>query len=236
MTPQRKGKRGPRALRAEIHSVIMDRLTTNHWGPGEHLSIDGLARELKVSPTPVREALVSLEPTGLITYRAQRGYVVAPPLDTSQIAQLIEARLVVERAALTRAFGAGWSRFVVELREAQQEHARAAEAVRSSDTVDYDLLPEYYDLLHEYFAADIKFHRAFFTSAGNEFLCSMHESLGAHAHRMRQTLARGREYLDLDQTLHEHEQILQRVEERNHDGALQALDVHLTNVRSRFSV
>src|SRR5699024_61113 len=78
-----------RAMRTEIHQIIFDRLTTTTWAPGERLRIDGLARELNVSPTPVREAMVSLERSGLITYRPQRGYVVAPPLDQQQIDQLI---------------------------------------------------------------------------------------------------------------------------------------------------
>ncbi|QGH70063.1 GntR family transcriptional regulator [Pseudactinotalea sp. HY158] len=221
-------KREPRALRADIHSALFDRLTTNHWAPGDHLSIDGLARELKVSPTPVREAMVALERSGLIKYRAQRGYVVAPPLDPHQIGQLIDARLVVERAALTRAFTADWPQFVQALRGAQRAHSQAAERIRSSTVMDYGRMREYFD-------ADIQFHRAFFTFSENEFLTTMHESLGAHAHRMRQTWAGGRENFDLDETLHEHEQILNRVEERNHDGALAALGDHLVNVRTRFS-
>lgn len=220
-------KRKPRALRADIHSILFDRLTTNHWKPGAHLSIDGLARELKVSPTPVREAMVALERSGLIEYRAQRGYIVAPPLNPQQIGELIDARLVVERAALTRAFSANWEEFVSELRDAQRAHSHAADLVRSSETMDYARLRGYFD-------ADIQFHRAFFTFSENEFLTTMHESLGAHAHRMRETWARGREHFDLDETIHEHKQILNRVEERNHDGALAALQEHLVNVRTRF--
>ncbi|HLS04545.1 MAG TPA: hypothetical protein VK030_07250, partial [Actinomycetales bacterium] len=57
---------------------------------------------------------------------------------------------------------------------------------------------------------------------------------GAHAHRMRQTLASGRDKFDLDETLAEHHKILSRVEDRNHDGALLALEEHLMNVCSRF--
>lgn len=217
----------PTALRAEIHSTLLDRLTTNHWRPGEHLSIDGLARELNVSPTPVREAMVALERTGLVNYRAKRGYIVAPPLDRTQISQLIEARLVMERAALSKAISTSWLQFSQTLREAQERQRRAAASAQEGDHIDYSRLREYLD-------ADITFHRAFFEYAENEFLSAMHEGLGGHAHRMRQSLARGREFFDFPETLSEHEQILMRVEERNHDGALAALERHLMNVRDRF--
>lgn len=216
-----------RAMRTEIHQIIFDRLTTTTWAPGERLSIDGLARELNVSPTPVREAMVSLERSGLITYRPQRGYVVAPPLDQQQIDQLIDARLVVERAALTRAFRAGWPDLAEQLRSAHDIHARTAQRIEHSEAMDYSLVREYFD-------ADMAFHRVFLTFAQNEFLTSMHRSLGAHAHRMRHMWAKGREHLDLAETIEEHTKITNRVSEHDHDGALEALQEHLVNVSQRF--
>src|SRR5699024_759432 len=86
----------------------------SRWAPGSRLSIDGLARDLEVSPTPVREAMVSLERSGLVEYVALRGYVVAPPLDAVHMTELLDARKVVESAALGRAFQ-DHDAFLVEL-------------------------------------------------------------------------------------------------------------------------
>src|SRR5690625_5318982 len=91
-------------LRAELEELILERLLESRWSPGSRLSIDGLARDLEVSPTPVREAMVSLERSGLVEYVALRGYVVAPMLDVEQMTELLDARKVVEAAALNRAF------------------------------------------------------------------------------------------------------------------------------------
>ena len=91
-------------LRAEVEELILQRLLEARWPPGARLSIDGLARDLEVSPTPVREAMVSLERSGLVEYVALRGYVVAPMLDAEQMTELLDARRVVETAALGRAF------------------------------------------------------------------------------------------------------------------------------------
>ena len=87
-----------------VQLQILQRLLEARWPPGARLSIDGLARDLEVSPTPVREAMVSLERSGLVEYVALRGYVVAPMLDAEQMTELLDARLVVETAALGRAF------------------------------------------------------------------------------------------------------------------------------------
>src|SRR5690625_5952809 len=71
-------------LRDEVAELLLQRLLEARWAPGSRLSIDGLARDLEVSPTPVREAMVSLERSGLVEYVALRGYVVAPMLDVEQ--------------------------------------------------------------------------------------------------------------------------------------------------------
>src|SRR5690625_5591325 len=68
-------------LRAEVEELILERLLESRWSPGSRLSIDGLARDLEVSPTPVRGAMVSLERSGPVEYVALRGYAVAPMLD-----------------------------------------------------------------------------------------------------------------------------------------------------------
>ena len=44
-------------LRAEVEELILQRLLEARWPPGSRLSIDGLARDLEVSPTPVREEI-----------------------------------------------------------------------------------------------------------------------------------------------------------------------------------
>ena len=112
-------------LRAEVEELILERLLESRWSPGSRLSIDGLARDLEVSPTPVREAMVSLERSGLVEYVALRGYVVAPMLDVEQMTELLDARKVVEAAALNRAF----ENFEALLTDLEAAHARHGEVI-----------------------------------------------------------------------------------------------------------
>jgi DNA-binding GntR family transcriptional regulator len=78
-----RGIDGPRrsVLADEIYEILKSKLMDHVVEPGARLSIDGLSRDLKVSPTPIREALARLESDGLVTKRAHHGYTAAPLID-----------------------------------------------------------------------------------------------------------------------------------------------------------
>lgn len=213
-------------LRGGVQARVLKRFSEGHWEPGARISIDGLARELGVSPTPVREALIGMESSGLVEYRSRRGYVVATPLNPEQIGALIDARQVIERAALDRAFERGWESLRDELVAAHAAQSEASRRLRQNRDSDYARFILYVN-------ADANFHDVFFRCAENDFLASMRDSLGAHIHRMRQTWEAGAAAMDAEEALAEHSEILRRVDEHNHDGALEALRQHLDNVLFR---
>lgn len=212
-------------LRAEVEELILQRLLESSWAPGSRLSIDGLARDLEVSPTPVREAMVSLERSGLVEYVALRGYVVAPPLDAEHMTELLDARKVVETAALGRAFR-DQDALLEDLDAAHTAHAEVLARIGEDGSEDYTLL-------NEHFRADWAFHQVFFAHAENRYLRSMVENLGTYTHRMRQTWSGGPQMFDGHVAHQEHGLILEKVRQHNHDGALAALTAHLDGVLSR---
>jgi DNA-binding GntR family transcriptional regulator len=71
--------------------------------PGERVTIDILARELGVSPTPIREALARLGSDGLVRKRAMAGYRATPLLTRAEFEELFELRLLLECPAAARA-------------------------------------------------------------------------------------------------------------------------------------
>lgn len=212
-------------LRAEVEELILQRLLEARWPPGARLSIDGMARDLEVSPTPVREAMVSLERSGLVEYVALRGYVVAPMLDPAQMTELLDARRVVEAAALGRAFE-DVDALLADLERAHAAHGDVIDRITAAGEVTYELL-------QEHFHADWSFHQTLFDHAGNRYLCTMVETVRAHTHRMRQTWVGGPPALDVDEAYAEHGKILEKVRRHHHDGALQALEEHLSAVLER---
>src|SRR3982074_891458 len=86
-------------LRDSVYEAIKGLLMDNDLAPGSRLSIDGLARELQVSPTPVREAMTRLESDGLVAKRPHAGYIVAPLMDRVALDNLYEIRLLIEPQA-----------------------------------------------------------------------------------------------------------------------------------------
>lgn len=205
--------------------MILERLLQSHWPPGSRLSIDGLARDLGVSPTPVREALVSLEQSGLVEYTALRGYVIAPKLTVEQIDELLDARSAIETAVLSRAFRR-WESLVVRLDQAHAAHAEVVHRIEAMPE------PQFGDV-REHFQRDWAFHQVLFDHAGNRYLNQIVEVLRPHTHRMRQSWEGAPVSLDVGEALSEHAAILDMVQQRNHDGANRALLEHLSNVRAR---
>ena len=83
-------------LADHVYEELLASLMDGRLEPGAAVSIDGTARELDVSPTPVREALARLEHTGMVRRVALKGYRVAPVFTREDFAELMEARLAIE--------------------------------------------------------------------------------------------------------------------------------------------
>lgn len=225
-TPGLRGGIERRGLRDHVHERILELLLSGGLEPGTRLGIDTIARELDVSPTPVREAMVQLERTGLVTREALKGYRVAPPLGAAQLAELFDARLMLETTA-TRMAAPATAELLADLRAAQRRHARAGSAVAAA-LADGRVDPA---LTAEYFAADTGFHDAVLHHSGNRYLQQMSEALGAQVHRMRQTALQG--VPDVEEAVAEHDAVLEAFATGDAEAPVAAMHRHLENVRER---
>lgn len=72
-----KVERAP-SKQERTYAVLRERILDGTYGPGYRLVIDAIARELEVSPMPVREAIRRLEAEGWVIYQANQGAQVAP--------------------------------------------------------------------------------------------------------------------------------------------------------------
>ncbi|SEG88774.1 DNA-binding transcriptional regulator, GntR family [Thermomonospora echinospora] len=78
-----------------IYQTLRERIIDGAYAPGIRLSQGGLAEELQVSRTPLREALHRLEADGLVLSEANRGMQVAPTTP-AHVEQYYGLRLLVE--------------------------------------------------------------------------------------------------------------------------------------------
>ncbi len=63
-------------VREQIYEYVKQAIITNEYKPGELLSIEHLAHDFGVSATPIREALIRLENSGLLNLIPNKGAVV----------------------------------------------------------------------------------------------------------------------------------------------------------------
>lgn len=89
-------------LRTRVRDHLLVRIVDGAFAPGQALRIRSLARELEVSPTPVREALIELQRDGWLRTSANRGFTVKP-LDAGEVRQLYPLIWTLEVHALREA-------------------------------------------------------------------------------------------------------------------------------------
>ena len=86
-------------VREKVYNYLKSAILSGNFDPGERLTEEHLATKMKVSRTPVREALHKLESEGLITPRKKRGFIASRD-SKEEVEELFELRAVLEGYAL----------------------------------------------------------------------------------------------------------------------------------------
>lgn len=207
-----------RALADHVFDQLLTMLLDGTLAAGSSLNIDGLARELDVSPTPVREALARLESTGMVRRVALRGYSVAPAPTPKELSDLMDARLVVEPANAWYACRRGGPELLADLEDA----VRQLESSPNGPT---------YREFREYWAADERFHELIARAADNDFLFASYAALGGLIQRFRQFAGVG--VTDKDEAIVEHRAILDALRSGDPEAARDLMARHIEGVKSR---
>ncbi|SEE84693.1 DNA-binding transcriptional regulator, GntR family [Ruania alba] len=212
-----------RALVDDVYDAVLALLMDQVIGPGERASIDGLARELDVSPTPVREALTRLEVEGLVVKRALKGYVAAPLLDAAGMRDLYEMRRLLEPEAARRtaeraATGVG------------EQLATLLDAMRS-DGVRAARGADRYGDYRQFIDEDMHFHHVVANASGSPLLEESIVRLRAHMHLYRLNFR----HTFVHDTNDEHAAILSAVRGRDPEAARVAMLEHIDSSYARIS-
>ncbi len=90
-----------------VYEAIEERILDRRLPAGKRINIDALARELNVSPTPVREALGRLAAERYVNFLPYKGYAVVAVPSSRQHADMMGVRRLLEgegaRQAVVRA-------------------------------------------------------------------------------------------------------------------------------------
>jgi DNA-binding GntR family transcriptional regulator len=194
-----------------IKAMVMDHVVR----PGARVSIDGLARELAVSPTPVREALARLESDGLVVKEPLKGYRATSLLTREEFDDLYQFRRLIEPWAARNAAERITPVGAAELRR-EMDSARAPVA---DDYEGYKALT----------AHDTRFHALLARLSGSEQVRMAFERTHCHLHIFRL-------HFDRDigtEALAEHRRISDAVLAGDAAGAEGAMLAHLDSAMSQ---
>ncbi|WP_344618439.1 GntR family transcriptional regulator [Dactylosporangium salmoneum] len=183
---------------------IRVRIIDGRYGPGHRLVLSSLARELDVSPVPVREAIRRLEAEGLVHFERNVGARVAT-LQDDEWEQLVEMLALLDGFA----FAAAAPRVsAADLAEAREFNG-ALRAAASAGQIDHDEVM----LLHR------RFHRALYRCCGNRYVIESLDGIWDRidASRVLSTLYPA---LRLKTAVEEHDALLDRLERGEDDATV----------------
>lgn len=206
------------SLATEVYETVFGQLMALKIAPGSRITVDNLARELRVSQTPIREALGRLEAEGLVNKTHLVGYSAAPQVSAKQFADLYELRLLLEPDAARRAVAKLTADAVAELTEAAGVMGRRAKS--GDERARYS----------QFARQDAVFHDMIMKIAGNELIRETLNHQHVHFHIFR-LMFHSRV---TEEALEEHEAIVAAFEARDADGAEKAMRAHIERSRDRL--
>jgi len=218
----------PQVLSERVYRAVLQMLAQGSLRRGATLRISVLSKALGVSPTPVREALARLAATGLITHEARKGYRISSPLTAGQIRELMDARRLIEVAAIDHACRFGGEPFRAELATALAAQEAAVNRLHSATPANRS---ERAALEWRVLEADLHFHQVIFDHTHNRFIRFMADALNAQLHRVRQSAEQG--LFDDLQALAEHKTILEAVMTGDGSTARDTMVHHMNLVEQR---
>lgn len=202
---------------------IRDRILALALAPGMQLDETILRDTLGISRTPAREALNRLVTEGLVEVRASKGFFVRS-LDLDEIARLFDAYLISELSI------ASLCRFThpnlaADLRTIQEHHRRAVEN----------------QAFLEITATNAAFHTRIADATDNSFLIEFSRRIHNYARRLAYFSysweSEDQAYFSAQQTriVEDHNEIIDRVEQRDRDGLIEVVTLHSELFRTRIA-
>jgi DNA-binding GntR family transcriptional regulator len=202
-------------LREQVRDLILERVMSGFYAPGERLVETRIAQELSVSQAPVREALRDLEQLGCVVHEPFRGCRVRE-LSIADLLEAFPVRAALEgvaaRLAAERITDDALGRLAAHI-EAMRAAAKAGDALAES-------------------AADAAFHATIVEAAGNAVLSRQWEQLQPHA---RTFISITLPASDNGPVADRHLPILAALTRRDPAAASAAMEEHLSDVAERLA-
>ena len=200
----------------KAYRALWDRILSGEYQPGDRLKERDICADLKVSRTPVREALRKLAADGLVVIEPRRGGMVAD--------------LNMEEAAEIFSLGAMLESFAAQLAARRVTDARVAKLDRLLKAMRDVLASDAADMRTAYLKLDREFHSEIIDMAGNRSLASVLRQLVRLPVLVKAFTQYSSE--DLRQSFHHHENIVAAIRAGDEEWAASAMRAHVLAGRS----
>jgi DNA-binding GntR family transcriptional regulator len=202
----------PPSLKEIAYQAIKDSVIANKLTPGVFYSEQAIARELGISKTPVREALINLASKGFITILPRRGFKVNA-LHEEHIREIFEFRHALERAVVLH---------ITPMVTDQSIHAIEAINSKAAKTSDQKA----------FIKLDRQFHRSLASFTDNRYITDALENLWDLCEWVATVVyhLKGRPH----EAVQEHKAITEKLKTHDTEGAVAAMEEHLRITEQRL--
>ena len=194
-------------MREQVYEYLRDEISNRKLLPGAFININEISRQLGISKTPLRDAIIQLEIEGFVTVLPRRG-VTVKKLTLQEIRDSYEIVGALEGSIILNDFDK-----IDRYHISKMEKLNARQIV-ALDRKDYD----------NYYKLNLEFHNVFLDLSGNN---SLKNIVRPYKQRLYDFPRRG--YIEEWErnNCREHEQFIKLIKKQDRSGAAEILrDVH----------
>lgn len=197
-------------LKDKVYDIVKSRIIAGEYAPGQQINEKEIVEELNISRTPFREAMNALSKEFLVNLIPNKGFYVRE-CSEKDILDIFDVRYMLEPDIMRLICGKISDETLAFL------HTEAEQAIASKD-------------VQRIRRADADFHRTLIKALRNRYLANIMDNIFEND----QVRVRHDHSMDnVCDALREHLEILRRLEERDADGAADAMIEHLRCGRMR---
>jgi DNA-binding GntR family transcriptional regulator len=202
----------PPSLKEIAYEAIKDSVIANKLRQKAVYGEQAIARELGISKTPVREALISLASKGFVTILPRKGFKVNS-LTEQHIREIFQFRRALERAVVLD---------ITPTVSEQSIHAIEAINHEAAATRDQQV----------FIKLDRQFHRSLSSHTDNRYITDSLENLWDLCEWVATVVyqLKGRPF----EAVQEHKAITEKIKAHDAEGAVAAMEQHLQITEKRF--
>jgi len=205
-------------LRERVYDYFKEQMNEGKLLPGSIINLQEISKNLGISMTPLREALVKLEAQGFITVVPRRG-VVLNSLSLIKIKEIYRVIGALESTALQDFFPRMTDKDVLRLKELNSQMREAIEKGNFDD----------------YLNMNKSFHETWLIGCDNEELYSTVKTMKERLYEFPRNLDLILEWEE--RSLHEHDMIIKYLSEKDIEKAACYLkDVHWSYQQQEFYI